>query len=385
MKKNKTTILVLVIALFTTTLMAQLKEPVPLCVYKSAGAWFAIDKNEKVLYHSKSIYDVHSFSEKLLSTYFIENGERCAAYIDGFGKIVFKTYSDIPYPFSEETTMLIHIIDEKKGDLVMGMVDKTGKFIADLEYIDMLPMTEGLAYVFGPQKHGYIDKKGNLVIPMKEGEVGYGFYEGLSAVSDAKIARFGFIDKKGKQVIDYIYEEAGNFSEGLARVYYKGNEQRSAFGYINKKGNLAIINVYDNCTDFHCGRAFAAVLDPENTYFEWRIIDKDGIPITGYNYSDVMDFSEDIAAVVPKGETKWLYIDKNGRPLTNVRYTYAGHYKDGIALVVTEEGEKMFIDRTGKIKTPLPRQATDILDCRTNDKWSENAKREFRFNTPIDK
>ena len=49
--------------------------------------------------------------------------------------------------------------------------------------------------------------------------------------------KLGFIDKSGKLVIDAKYDEAENFSEGLAGVELNGK-----WGYINIKGDELHIN-----------------------------------------------------------------------------------------------------------------------------------------------
>lgn len=53
-------------------------------------------------------------------------------------------------------------------------------------------------------KYGFIDKKGNEVIPCEYDEVDY-FHDGLAYV--AKGNKWGYIDKSGREVTPFIYDE----------------------------------------------------------------------------------------------------------------------------------------------------------------------------------
>ena len=61
------------------------------------------------------------------------------------------------------------------------------------------------------------------------------FHEGLARVQNNK-GLWGFINKRGKEVIPCQFKEAKNFNEGLAPVC---NEE-GVWGYIDKKGSFVI-------------------------------------------------------------------------------------------------------------------------------------------------
>lgn len=78
---------------------------------------------------------------------------------------------------------------------------------------------------------------------MESNALGSDFSEGRSA--NAKSlggwnAIYGYIDKKGEQVIDFQYKYAGKFSNGLALVQ---NTDRTA-SYIDKNGKVVISGIY---------------------------------------------------------------------------------------------------------------------------------------------
>jgi hypothetical protein len=63
--------------------------------------------------------------------------------------------------------------------------------------------------------------------------------------------KWGYIEKAGKIVIPFQFEEAGRFSEGLAAAKKEGR-----WGYIDPKGNVAIAFQYTSADDFSQGVAF---------------------------------------------------------------------------------------------------------------------------------
>ena len=139
----------------------------------------------------------------------------------------------------------------------VGYIDKRGNVVVPFKAYKLAShFSEGLAAVSQGDKWGYIDEQGNLVIALQYGGVpeewkkslrlaqnpdyvmkaisifaAKNFHEGLAAVSEN--GKWGFIDKKGKVVIDFQFDEVGDFSEGLARVRNKDDK----WGYIDKKGD----------------------------------------------------------------------------------------------------------------------------------------------------
>lgn len=103
------------------------------------------------------------------------------------------------------------------------------KIIAKPEYDYIWPFSSGLAVVCLKEKYGYINTKGQKVIPL-EYQQASSFSEGLAAVSKNK--KFGFIDTNNKVKIPFIYDGAKPFSNGRAWVKIKNQSF-----YIDKSGN----------------------------------------------------------------------------------------------------------------------------------------------------
>ncbi len=111
-------------------------------------------------------------------------------------------------------------------------------------------------------KWGYKDWKGNVLIQPTFQEA-FQFSEGLACVE--KDEKLGFIDTKGEIVIDYQFDAACSFSEGVAVATI--NEKT---GYIDKEGQWVIQPMYDIATPFVDGKA-VVMLDKR-----WGVLSHDG-------------------------------------------------------------------------------------------------------------
>ena len=81
------------------------------------------------------------------------------------------------------------------------------------------------------------------------------FSEGLARVFIYDQGRYGYINREG-QVVAKQFDDARSFSEGLARV-----EIDSKWGYINKAGQVVIKPQFDYADDFSEGLTLVRVDD----------------------------------------------------------------------------------------------------------------------------
>lgn len=65
-------------------------------------------------------------------------------------------------------------------------------------------------------KWGYLENSYKVKIPFKFDNA-RDFSEGLAAVKNSSV-KWGYIDKKGKLIVDYQYDDASNFKNGVANV-----------------------------------------------------------------------------------------------------------------------------------------------------------------------
>lgn len=138
-----------------------------------------------------------------------------------------------------------------------------------------------------------------------------------------------------------LYEDVGEFSEGLAAVMIDGK-----WGYINENGEVVIDFKFDIAKSFQDNIAIVGVLNEELSegnarVFSWGIINQKGEMLTDKSYSTIFDFNNGIAIV---GKVNSLsVININGNELLNKTYDFLKIADNDIALV-RENSKYMFID-----------------------------------------
>ena len=148
-------------------------------------------------------------------------------------------------------------------------------------------------------RYGFVDKKGRFVVnPQFDGASR--FSQGLAAVVSGR--RVGYIDEEGKFVINPQFDDGSPFEEGLAVV-----RSGSKWGYIDTKGKLVINPQFDQATGFSEGLACVQIGD--RTGF----IDKTGKLVINPQFDNLSNFSGGLAFV--SSNSRWMYIDKSGKPV----------------------------------------------------------------------
>ena len=257
-----------------------------------------------------------------------------------------------------------------------GYINSKGEEVIPCKYAGACDFSEGLACVRNEDdKYGFIDKKGELVIPCKYDYVVI-FSEGLARVRNED-NKYGFIDKKGELVIPCKYYYADYFSEGLACVRTEDDK----YGFIDKKGELVIPCKYDNADFFSEGLArvgnednqygfidkkgelvipckygletesfsegLARVRNEDNKY---GFIDKKGELVIPCKYDYAKSFSEGLSAVCKND--KRSYINSKGDEVIPCKYYYADYFSEGLACVRNEDDKYGFIDKKGELVIP---------------------------------
>lgn len=123
---------------------------------------------------------------------------------------------------------------------------------------------------------GYLDANGKVAIPARFKTVpqymgGSPFTEGLAPVAACEWSsvggvrrcehgKVGFIDTKGRFVIEPRFESARAFSEGLAAVRINDD----AWGYIDRAGRVVVEPKYIRACDFEGGKAQVRTIEFRN-------------------------------------------------------------------------------------------------------------------------
>lgn len=224
----------------------------------------------------------------------------------------------------------------------------TGKIVIKPKFDDVNFFSEGLAGVSIGGKWSFIDETGTIAIKTQFDFVSH-FSEGMALVniggkpvngrkcdltSCIKGGKWGFIDKTGRTIIGMQFNDASDFSEGLAPV-----KVGDKWGYIDKTGKMVISPQFDLASDFREGLA-AVWVEKKVGY-----IDKTGKLVINPQFDFAHSFREGLAAV--KVGDKWGYINKTGKIVIKPQFDFAGSFFMGKAGVNIGDN-KDFIDRTGK-------------------------------------
>lgn len=167
------------------------------------------------------------------------------------------------------------------------------------------------------------------------------FSEGIAVYRNGKYGDFGFINEAGDIVIPYIWKEASNFSDGLAKV--KDGKER--YGYINQKGEMVIPCTWKQAGYFHDGLAY--IMDDNGKY---GYIDKTGQEVIPCKWSFTQGAFHEGLSPVRDTNGKWGYIDQMGKLVISLKdVRNALFFGEGLAPIENANGKWGFIDKRGKI------------------------------------
>jgi len=270
---------------------------------------------------------------------------------------------------------------EKEGK--WGYIDTTGRIRIDFQFDDASPFYDGLAVVKKKDKYGVINTHGEIILPItyNNNEI---YYYGGSMIRVKKNDQWGYYGKTGKLKIDFQFERAGSFNDGIAWV-----SKNNKIGFIDTLGNLIIPYRYDKSsislnTEFLIikvkkgdkwgiinreGKVLADFIYDKIGSFgfyhdqklinvkkdgKWGFIDRSGDLVTKYHFEDAEGGRNGFAAVKKNG--KWGYIDKNGDMLVKCQFAEVNRFENDMA-AVKKNGKWGFINSQGKL----------VIDCKYHD------------------
>ncbi|SHH96750.1 WG containing repeat-containing protein [Chryseolinea serpens] len=157
--------------------------------------------------------------------------------------------------------------------------------------------------------------------------------------------KIGFINTYGEIVIDPVFRNANNFSEGLCAARVNG-----AFGFIDIHGNFVIPPQYDYAARFVEGRA-VCFQDEKRVY-----IDRNGKEPFANPFKFISHLENGRASVCTYSN-KWGFINAKGELLIDTVYELVGGMIDHRA-VVSLADEAGLIDENGKFVVPFGKYKT---------------------------
>lgn len=208
-------------------------------------------------------------------------------------------------------------ITVKNNNNKFGRMDLQGKMIVPCSYDNAEGFVSGLCRVeigdFTDRKIGFMNKKGNMVIPVGSlsGCWSVGFEDGyieatkeitLEYYKDGKVIKskelrgtlLG-IDGNPLPGFNWDYSGVRRFCDGLARF-----EQNGKSGYLNRKGEVAILPTYEFALFFKDG--YACVGQKVDGKMKYGCINTDGVLIIPYIYDNPFFFDNGVATIVQDGK-----------------------------------------------------------------------------------
>lgn len=210
-------------------------------------------------------------------------------------------------------------------------------------------------------RYGYVDGKGKVVIEARF-KLAQEFSEGLAGVWDGK--KWGFIDKSGQVVIQMQYDWVLPFADGIAEVSHLGRRQ-----WIGTDGRIAFENPFDGrhpySSDHDVGKA------PDGSAAAINRLQRKVIRDSGYFH--IRSFADGVTVMTGRllkaadpvngiPESRELaVIDQEGKVLIPFgQYDNLSDFHNGFATTyVFKESERLplsvrVIDRTGKVMSEYP-------------------------------
>lgn len=247
------------------------------------------------------------------------------------------------------------IYKKNKENDKLGLSDITGKVMVPCEYDWLYPdIQNGLFVVGNNNKKGLYDSNQGLVVPCEYDRIITGGYDKSTSFSVRKDGKYGYINRKGEIIIplrfssvsrfpdqtsglvvassgDYcaIYDQYGNnivpyrqatqcdFSEGMSVGYY-GKSHNIQYFIMDRYGKETRLPDVEYIDGFMMCRFRSGRLPVMNKDNKWGYIDTQGKLLVPYIYDEVEEYYGDCARVATHhddGTVTYKYLDVDGNVL----------------------------------------------------------------------
>jgi uncharacterized protein YfaP (DUF2135 family) len=231
-----------------------------------------------------------------------------------------------------------------------GVINREGNLVAwfDPQSIDLVQdYREGLAsvrnHVNGTPKWGFIDRNGEIAIPVQYDSVSV-FIDGVSRVSNN--GKIGLINGNGDVILPIAYDEIGEFHDDIAYV-----RKDNKIGFVRRNGELLRDPIYDSVSNFSDGLACVCFRG------KWGAIDSNGNTVLTPAFEGMKAYSGGVAPAKMNG--KWGYVDASGYFVIPPQFEKANSFSEGFAAV--SEGDKYVFIALKEVSNNLDGEVVDEL------------------------
>jgi len=199
-----------------------------------------------------------------------------------------------------------------------------------------------------------------LVEPTWEFDIVVNFRGGMAAVEvfhEGWMHKLGYVNNMGEMVIpmEYIHDEghyfyrgAPHFGYGIAGIFCMARDYSAAF--FDATGRQLTDFEFADALDFSEGLAVAG-RRTEDYGSRWGFVDTDANVAIPFEFSSARSFSEGLAAV--HNGSYWGFIDRNGNLAIPFQFRDVSYFRDGMAAVAHDFRWWGIIDRTGNLVVPF--------------------------------
>ncbi len=305
------------------------------------------------------------FKEAYQSTCGIAVGvnDKGTFYLDYQGNILFSTKSTDAYARRFSDDLVAKCINTNQDDKRWGYVDKKGAWVIEPIYKIAGDFSEGLASVSysNYDDRFYIDKSNTPVFEGKKYN-GTKFQNGYAQVWQRNIEEIwvkreygmervspsagGFINKKGELVIPYVIKTLTVYSDGLLCFNYFDldkilKEDKSYFGYMNIEQEVIIEPQYWLAYDFHEGLAVVS-----NDGINYGMINKKNEYVLSPEYKFLGEFSEGLIGFSKDGKN-YGFMDRDGEIKIPAIFSFALSF-DGSLAYINKDGIPGYVNKEGR-------------------------------------
>lgn len=259
------------------------------------------------------------------------------------------------FSFAFTVTQAQPIVNFKDENGKFGFKDAEGNIIVSPKYDYASKFEMGLVYVKKEDKFGYVNRKGIEVIPVIYKQVSY--RSGNNGLIWVYINdRYGFVDSTNKEIIPIKYQWLDSeFKNGAAMAKLNGK-----YGLINEQGEEIIPTEYNNLEIIRKGgEIISFIVEKESKYM---LIDKSNKSLINIK-CDWMKWESEVSWIIVKSNGKFGAFDYWGKKILDFEYDRIDSDLLTRRAFVKKNGKWMLMDNEGK-------QLTEALYDDMKDKSS---------------
>lgn len=267
------------------------------------------------------------------------NGGTALGFIDRSGKLV------IPPVFSQAGDFGAGLAPVQSASGAFGYIDAQGRWKLAPVFRTAQAFVEGLALVQGcgpfANRYCHIDPQGQEQVVLPDPiEAAGSFENGVAWLRDHE-GKVQWIDRKGKLAAAPAPTAA---PPELQRLSVNGGP----WGFADADDRFVIAPRFDDAGEFSQGLA------PVKIGQKWGFVQRSGKMAITAAYDEVTPFTEGFARV-REGE-RWGFIDLQGKPLATLPFVFVADFHDGLARVGVE------LEAAKRLAAGVPADTKDVPD-----------------------